>query len=115
METHSSILAWEIPWTEDLGRLQSMGSQRIRRNRATNSFTYTFCVPVVAELNAVVILLTATKIVFPLSVSLSPPCSPPSNAQSGTINCQGIESRTFDDLFLNYQDVAQCLFRLSTL
>ena len=27
METHSSILAWEIPWTEEPGRLQSMGSQ----------------------------------------------------------------------------------------
>ena len=26
--THSSILAWEIPWTEDPGRLQSMGLQR---------------------------------------------------------------------------------------
>ena len=29
MATHSSILAWEIPWTEDLGRLQFMGSQRV--------------------------------------------------------------------------------------
>ena len=28
--THSSILAWRIPWTEEPGRLQSMGSQRIR-------------------------------------------------------------------------------------
>jgi len=28
MATHSSILAWRIPWTEDLGRLQSMGLQR---------------------------------------------------------------------------------------
>ena len=28
--THSSILAWKIPWTEDPGRLQSMGSQRVR-------------------------------------------------------------------------------------
>ena len=27
---HSSILAWEIPWTEEPGRLQSMGSQRVR-------------------------------------------------------------------------------------
>ena len=27
MATHSSILAWESPWTEDPGRLQSMGSQ----------------------------------------------------------------------------------------
>ena len=30
MATHSSILAWEIPWTEELGRLQSMGLQRVR-------------------------------------------------------------------------------------
>ena len=29
MATHSSILAWKIPWTEEPGRLQSMGSQRI--------------------------------------------------------------------------------------
>ena len=29
MATHSSILAWEVPWTEEPGRLQSMGSQRI--------------------------------------------------------------------------------------
>ena len=28
--THSSILAWRIPWTEELGGLQSMGSQRVR-------------------------------------------------------------------------------------
>ena len=28
MATHSSILAWKIPWTEESGRLQSMGSQR---------------------------------------------------------------------------------------
>ena len=28
MAAHSSILAWEIPWTEEPGRLQSMGSQR---------------------------------------------------------------------------------------
>ena len=32
MATHSSILAWEIPWTEELGGLQSMGSQRVRHN-----------------------------------------------------------------------------------
>ena len=29
MAVHSSILAWEIPWTEEPGRLQSMGSQRV--------------------------------------------------------------------------------------
>ena len=32
MATHSSILAWKIPWTEELGRLQTMGSQRMGYN-----------------------------------------------------------------------------------
>ena len=32
MTTHSSILAWEIPWTEEPSRLQSMESQRVRHN-----------------------------------------------------------------------------------
>ena len=31
MATHCSILAWKIPWTDDPGRLQSMGSQRVER------------------------------------------------------------------------------------
>ena len=35
MATHSSILAWKIPWTEEPGRLQSMGSQRVGHNWAT--------------------------------------------------------------------------------
>ena len=30
MATHSSVLAWKIPWTEDPGRLQSMGLQRVQ-------------------------------------------------------------------------------------
>ena len=33
--THSSILAWKILWTEEPGRLQSMESQRVRDDRAT--------------------------------------------------------------------------------
>ena len=32
MATHSSILDWEIPWTEEPGGLQSMGSQRVRHD-----------------------------------------------------------------------------------
>ena len=32
MAIHSSILAWEIPWTEEPGGLQSMGSQRVRQD-----------------------------------------------------------------------------------
>ena len=36
METHSSILAWRIPWMEEPGRLQSTGSQRVGHNWATS-------------------------------------------------------------------------------
>ena len=37
MATQSSILAWRIPWTEEPGGLQSMGSQRVRPDSATNT------------------------------------------------------------------------------
>ena len=32
MTTHSSIIAWKIPWTEEPSRLQSIGSQRVRHD-----------------------------------------------------------------------------------
>ena len=35
MATHSSILAWKIPWTEELGGLQFVGSQRVGHDLAT--------------------------------------------------------------------------------
>ena len=40
MATHSSTLAWQIPWTEEPGRLQSMGLQRVGHD-----FTFTFHFP----------------------------------------------------------------------
>ena len=42
MAAHSSTLTWEIPWTEEPGRLQSMGSQRVRHNWATSLSLFTF-------------------------------------------------------------------------
>ena len=36
MAPHSSTLAWKIPWTEEPGRLQSMGSLRVGHDRATS-------------------------------------------------------------------------------
>ena len=39
MATHSRILAWRIPWTEESGRLQSVGSRRVEHDWATNTFT----------------------------------------------------------------------------
>ena len=35
MATHSSIFAWEVPWTEESGRLQSIGLQRVGHDLAT--------------------------------------------------------------------------------
>ena len=37
--THSSILSWRIPWTEEPGGLQSMETQRVRHDLATNTVT----------------------------------------------------------------------------
>ena len=42
MAPHSSILAWKIPWTEEPGRLQSMGSLRVRHGPATSLSLFTF-------------------------------------------------------------------------
>ena len=48
MATHSSILAWRTPWTEEPGGPQSIGLQRVRHNRVTNIccvyFTIITCV-----------------------------------------------------------------------
>ena len=42
MATHSSILAWRIPWTKKPSRLQSMGLQRVRHGWVTNTFALSF-------------------------------------------------------------------------
>ena len=40
MATHSSILAWRSPWTEEPGELQSMGLQRVRHTFYTHTHTH---------------------------------------------------------------------------
>ena len=42
MASHSSALAWKIPWMEEPGRLQSMGSLRVGPDRATSLSLFTF-------------------------------------------------------------------------
>ena len=42
MATHSSTLAWKIPWMEEPGRLQSVGSRRVRHDWATALSLFTF-------------------------------------------------------------------------
>ena len=43
MATHSSILAWRIPWTEEPGGLQSMGSQKVRHHLVTKQQQQRVC------------------------------------------------------------------------
>ena len=42
MATHSSTLVWKIPWTEEPGRLQSMGSLGVRHDQVTSLSLFTF-------------------------------------------------------------------------
>ena len=42
MATHSNTLAWKIPWVEEPGRLQSMGSLRVKTRLSDFTFTYHF-------------------------------------------------------------------------
>ena len=42
MAPHSSTLAWKIPWAEEPGGLQSMGSLRVRHDRVTSLSLFTF-------------------------------------------------------------------------
>ena len=44
MATHSSTLAWRIPWREEPGRLQSMGSLRVSHDRATSLSLFLSCI-----------------------------------------------------------------------
>ena len=48
MATHSSVFAWRLPWTEEPGRLQSVGLPRVRHDWATNTFTFTFLLKVMS-------------------------------------------------------------------
>ena len=45
MATHSSILAWRIPWTEEPGGLQSMGPQRVRHDLKATEHTHIHPIP----------------------------------------------------------------------
>ena len=70
--THSSILAWKIPWTEEPGGLQSMGSQRVRHNLVTEKQQqYTRFTP--RKHAAATPPLGAHR--SPVAIWLLPPCS----------------------------------------
>ena len=51
MAPHSSTLAWKIPWTEEPGRLQSMGSLRVGTQLSDFTFTFHFSLSCIGEGN----------------------------------------------------------------
>ena len=53
MATHSSVLAWRIPWTVEPGRLQSMGSERVGHNWTT-PLSFSFHLPLKVQINIMV-------------------------------------------------------------
>ena len=57
MATHPSTLFWKIPWTEERGRLQSMGSKRVRHDWATSLRIVDLQCPVKFQVNGKVIQL----------------------------------------------------------
>ena len=61
MATHSSILAWKISWTEEPGGLQSMGSQRVRHDCATNTLTNAISIQVVQTVGDSCVSASATS------------------------------------------------------
>ena len=66
MGAHSSILAWRIPWTEEPGRLQSMGSQRVRHDLVTKQQQWT----IVEYLYYIKLLYRKAKIVCTLQITI---------------------------------------------
>ena len=68
MATHSSILAWKIPWMEERGRLQSVGSQRVRHDWATllslscSQFHFLLFTSIILRVVSLVLCFTITNL-----------------------------------------------------
>ena len=85
MATHSSILAWRIPWTEEPGRLQSMGSQELDTTYQLNTSTISYIAGrffTASENETIKSKLVSSH---PLSQNLTPECR---EAAAQWIECQ---------------------------
>ena len=99
MATHSSILAWEIPWTEECGGLQSMVSQRVRHDRATEQqqvcyiSVLTWNLFQLIKLTSVLPVCVCVCVCAQSSPTLCNPidCSPPGSCVRGIIQAKILE------------------------
>ena len=63
MATHSSTLAWKIPWTEEPGKLPSMGSQRVEHDCETSLHSLISCVTLESNIMSPSLFLCITLII----------------------------------------------------
>ena len=79
MATHSSILAWRIPWTEEPGGLQSMGLQRVGHDWVTNTFTFTVSLCLTFWRTAIVFSTVTSPFYIPIGKCMRAVISPTSH------------------------------------
>ena len=93
MATHSSILAWSIPWTEELGRLQSMELQRIGHKWVTNTTLSIMVYPRILSIVPCIIHSVQFSSVAQSCPTLSDPvdCSPPGSSVHGIFQARVLE------------------------
>ena len=66
MATHSGILAWKIPWTEEPGKLHSMGSQRVGHDWETEDSIEQYSRVEKPEINPDIIIWSSTRVPKPI-------------------------------------------------
>ena len=72
MAIHSSILAWRISWTEELGRLQSMGLQRVGHNWSDLACTHAFQYKLRHQAAKLLVVITENTIEFETNFAIGP-------------------------------------------
>ena len=102
MATHSSILAWRIPWTEESDRLQSMGSQELdttwRLNQPTNDILLILCIKQITSENLLQSKMSGVMECVSHSVvsnSVTPYCSPPGSSVHGILQARYLSGLPF--------------------
>ena len=97
MATHSNILAWEIPWTEEPVGLQSMGLQRIRHDRATNTCTFSPILSLTKERRALLKVNLQKPFESSVTIILYPILGKIVKSYNLTVT---LEWRSFDSIFI---------------
>ena len=103
MATHSSILSWRIPWTEEPGRLQSMGSQRVGHWTQLSNFISFFLFGLLPSLGIATITYISSRSCFQFSRVYTQKwnCSPVSFCYYYLLITKNFNVNIFKFIFLN--------------